>query len=96
MSIPNLTRHAAYRCVTRCISIAAVDAAMDYGNCRHGRGAVIYILGWREVRYWQERGIDLSRWEGVEVVVAHDGQILTTYRNRHPRAIRDRADRLAA
>ena len=96
MPTQNLTRHALVRCHSRRIPVAAIEAAVDYGMCRVVRGAVVYTLGWREVRLCAERGLDLSRWEGVEVVAGHDGQIVTVYRNRNPRAMRDRGVRLAA
>jgi hypothetical protein len=92
----NLTRHALQRCLSRRIPTAALEAAFDYGLCRFTRGAVVYTLGWREVRCWARRGVELSRWEGIEVVVGHDGRIITAYRNQNPRAMRDRDARLAA
>lgn len=93
---PELTLHATHRSRNRGISTDAVEAAMEYGKHRAIRGADIYTLGWREVRFYGERGIDLSRWEGVEVVCAHDGRVLTVYRNRNPRALRNREDRRRA
>jgi len=91
-----LTHHAAHRCRTRGISTEAVEAAIDYGMHRAIRGADIYTIGWRQVRFHAKRGVDLSRWEGIEVVCAHDGRILTVYRNRNPHAMRDQAARRAA
>jgi hypothetical protein len=85
-----ITRHAVDRCRSRSIPRSAVEAALEYGLQRPIRGADVYTLGWREVRFYAERGIDLSRWEGVEVVCAHDDRILTVYRNKNPRAMRDR------
>ncbi|MEZ4321164.1 MAG: hypothetical protein R3F61_27035, partial [Myxococcota bacterium] len=73
-----------------------IDAAIEFGKHRAIRGADVYTLGWREVRFFAQRGIDLSRWEGIEVVCAHDGQVLTVYRNKKPRAHRGRAARRAA
>lgn len=90
MSGLSITRHAIDRCRSRSIPRTAVEAALDYGVVRPIRGAEVYTLGWREVRFHAERGIDLSRWEGVEVVCAQDGRILTVYRNKNPRAMRDR------
>lgn len=92
---PPLTRHAADRRRTRGIPLAAIEAALAVGRHRAVRDADIYTLGWREVRRLARRGIDLSGWEGIEVVCAHDSRVLTTYRNRNPRALRDRAARRA-
>jgi hypothetical protein len=91
-----LTRHAIDRSRSRAIPTAAIDLAIAYGKHRAIRGADVYTLGWREVRFHAQRGLDLSRWEGIEVVCAHDGRVLTVYRNRNPRALRDRAARRAA
>jgi len=95
-SKPSLTRHAADRCRTRGIPTEAIVVVLDFGRHRAARGADVYTLGWREVRSCARHGIDLSSWEGIEVVCAHDGQVLTTYRNKNPRAFRDRAARRPA
>lgn len=92
-----LTNHAKTRCRTRGIPAQAIEAALTYGQHRGIRGADIYTLGWRQVRFYAARGIDLSRWDGIEVVCAHHGQVLTVYRNKNPHALRDRtARRIAA
>jgi hypothetical protein len=88
---PLLTQHARGRSRSRGIPIEAIEAVLEYGRHRAIRGADVFTLGWREVRFQARNGIDLSRWEGVEVVCAHDGRILTVYRNNNPRALRDRA-----
>jgi hypothetical protein len=86
-----LSHHAARRCRTRSIPELALHAALQFGQERFVRGAVVHTLGWREIRDLAERGIDLSRFEGVEVVESHDGTIMTVYRNANARAMRDRA-----
>ena len=86
-----LTVHARRRSRARGIPTDAIEAVLEYGRHRAIRGADVFTLGWREVRFHARRGIELSPWEGVEVVCAHDGQILTVYRNKNPRALRDRA-----
>jgi hypothetical protein len=88
-----LTQHATDRSKTRGIPLEAIEAALDYGKQRAIRGAEVFTIGWREVRFFAQRGIDLARWEGTEVVCAHDGHILTVYRNKNPRALRDRTVR---
>jgi hypothetical protein len=86
-----LTLHAANRSRTRGISLTAIGVVLEFGKHRAIRGADIYILGWREIRLYQQAGLDLSKWEGIEVVCAHDGSILTVYRNKKHHAFRDRA-----
>jgi hypothetical protein len=93
---PALTLHALDRSRTRGIPEDAIEVALEFGKHRGIRGADVFTLGWREVRLCAERGIDVSRWEGIEVVCAHDGRILTVYRNKNPRALRDRASRRRA
>ena len=87
---PLLTRHAINRRERAGITPAAVLAALEYGRHRAIRGAEVYLIGWRDVRFFLARGVDLGRWEGIEVVCAHDGRVLTAYRNKHMRAMRDR------
>lgn len=91
-----LTRHAEIRCRTRRITRAIIEMALMYGRYRCERAAEIYVIGWREIRFWAERGLDLSRFDGVEVVCSHAGRVITVYRNRKPASIRDRALRAAA
>jgi len=94
--LPTLSRHAAYRSRTRDIPLEAIEVVLDLGRHRATRGADVYTLGWREVRFHAERGLDLSRWEGIEVVCSHEGEVITVYRNKNPRALRDRSFRRRA
>jgi hypothetical protein len=93
---PPLSHHAVQRSRTRRIEVDAIATALAYGRARCVRGAEICTLGWREVRYWAGKGVDLARFEGVEVVCSHDGSVITVYRNRKPASIRDRELRRAA
>jgi hypothetical protein len=95
-STASLTRHAAERTQRRGIPVDGITAALAFGWSRRTRGAEIFTIGWRDVRRWAEHGIDLARFEGIQVVCSHDGVVLTVYRNRKPRAVRDRAARIAA
>jgi len=90
---PVLTLHAADRCRTRGIPTEAIETVIGFGKHRAIRGADVYTLGWREVRSYAQHGIALSSWEGIEVVCAHEGRVLTVYRNKNPRAFRDREAR---
>ncbi len=86
----HFTAHALQRCRTRSIRYDAVEAALEFGRPRLVRGAEVYTLRWRDVRRWAAYGYELFRFEGTEVVCSHDGHIVTVYRNRNPRAVRDR------
>jgi hypothetical protein len=88
-----LTKHAAERMCTRGLPRAAVSAAVRYGRVVHTRGADILVIGRREVEWYGRDGIDLSRYEGVQVVCSTEGAILTVYRNRDFRGLRPRHGR---
>jgi hypothetical protein len=83
----HITRHARRRMQQRHITAAAVDAAFAYGRVVHTRGAVILAIGRNEAR-WDESGIDLSGFAGVQVVCSPDGTVCTVYRNRNFRRLR--------
>lgn len=87
---PVLTRHASIRLDARRLSSTAVDAVLDFGRIVRARDAEIFFVGRREVARYAREGIDLRPFEGVHVVCAPQGQVLTVYRNRvcpppHPR-----------
>lgn len=90
---PVLTKHAAERMSTRSLPATAVAAAIAYGRVVHIRGADIHAIGRREVECHEREGIDLSRYEGVQVVCSVGGTILTVYRNRDFRGLRPRHGR---
>lgn len=85
-----LTRHAAERMRVRRLRPAAVAAAITYGRVVHVRGADIHVIGRREVESCKLEGIDLARYEGVQVVCSREGAILTVYRNHDFRGLRPR------
>ena len=85
-----LTVHASQRMSARGISESAVRAVLEHGRVVHVRGAAVHAIGQKEVRRLQPRGIDVSPYEGIQVVCTSDGTILTTYRNRDFRGLRPR------
>ena len=86
----DLTRHAWQRMTARGMSLAAIEAAIEYGRAVHVRGATVSALGRKEVERCRRRGVDLSRYEGIHVVCSPKGMILTVYRNRDFRGLRPR------
>jgi len=74
----------------RRINRKAVDAVRELGRRVYTRGAVIYVVGRREVKIWERRGIDLSSLEGVHVVCTPEGRIKTVYRSRRLERLRPR------
>jgi hypothetical protein len=85
---PHLTCHARRRMQGRAIPPAAVEAALDYGRVVHTRGAVVHAIGRNEIAYFAAVGTDLSDFDGVQVVCALDGSVVTVYRNRDFRGLR--------
>lgn len=83
-----LTRHASERLIKRGLCLAGVDAAMTYGRLVHIRGADIHAIGRKEVERFEQDGVDLSPYEGLQVVCSSDGDVLTVYRNRDFRGLR--------
>ena len=84
-----LTSHAEERMAARGLRAEAVAAALAYGRIVYNRGADIYAIGRREIARYAEQGIDISAYDGVQVVTS-DGAILTAYRNRSFKGLRDR------
>ena len=76
------TKHADLRANARRLSRQAVLAVLEFGRRVHTRGAMICAIGRREVSRFALRGIDLSEFEGIQVVCDPDGTLITVYRNR--------------
>jgi len=91
-----LTDHAVERMTSRGLPPAAVAAALNYGRVVHIRGADIHAIGRRDVECHERDGIDLARYEGVQVVCSPEGVILTAYRNRDFSSLRVRRGRRRA
>lgn len=85
-----LTNHAKERMGTRGLRADAIEAVLAYGRVVYIRGADIYAVGRKEITRYSKEGIDLSAYDGIQVVVTSDGVILTVYRNRSFNGLRDR------
>jgi len=72
----------------RGIDASAIDAAIDYGRAVYTRGAIVHAIGRNEIARWAAVGIDLSAYDGIQVVSGKDGTVLTVYRNRNFRLLR--------
>ena len=83
-----ISRHAFDRLEQRNIKAEAVEAVLDYGREVFTRGAVVHAIGQREIRLWAREGVDLSRYDGMQVTCSHDGNVITVYRNRNFRGLR--------
>ena len=83
-----LTGHARMRMDARRIPTTAVEIALLFGREKHVRGATLYAIGRREVDRFEEEGVDLKGYEGIQVVCAEDHVVVTAYRNRDFRGLR--------
>ena len=87
----SLTNHAAIRMQQRGISKAALQAVLDFGRRIHAKGLTFYVVGRKEVALYADRGVNLTNFEGLQVLVAADGAVVTTYRSRDLHAIKVQA-----
>lgn len=72
----------------RDISKSEVQAALTYGRRVYTRGSKIYAIGRKEVQRYSQQ-IDLSSYEGLQVVCStDDSTIITVYRNSDFRGLR--------
>ena len=85
-----LTHHAKQRMSQRRIPVEAVCAALDYGHVYRTRGAVIYGLNRRASDQCKKDGLAITKLDGLQVVCAEGGSILTVYRNRNFRSLKPR------
>jgi hypothetical protein len=85
-----LTSHALVRMYARRLSEEAILAAFQHGREVHGRGAVIFAIGRKEVLHGRRLGVDLTGYEGIHVVCSREGTIMTVYRNHDLRDLRPR------
>lgn len=83
-------RHRAH--LTRSISRTAIEAAIEFGPCVEIRDAQIFTIGRKAVEEYRRDGIDLSDFEGTQVVTA-SGTVMTVYRNRDFSSLRVRRRR---
>lgn len=84
-----LTRHARQRMAQRSIDVDAVDSALNFGREVHARGGRrIYALGRKEVRRLAAEGVNLADHQGVQVVCAGTGHVLTVFRDSDFRRLR--------
>lgn len=86
----SLTEHARIRMTARRIPAVAVEMALLYGREKHMNGATFYAIGRREVERFGDTGVDLSVYEGIQVVCAQDDVVVTAYRNRDFSGLRPR------
>lgn len=77
------SKHAACRAARRNVRRDGVAYVLAYGRIFHRTGARFFFLGERDLPFEDRRDPWAARLVGTVVVVASDGEIITTYRNRH-------------
>jgi hypothetical protein len=85
-----LTDHARRRLNARRIPLDAVDFVFRYGRELPSRGAVLHVLGRRELELFRKDGVNVDGYEGVHVVASEEGTVITAYKNRSPHRLRPR------
>ncbi len=85
-----LTQHGRNRACARRLSPEMMQAVFDFGREVHTRGAVIYVVGIKEVTQAKGLSIDISEVEGWHIVCSRGGDVITVYRNRDLRGLRPR------
>ncbi len=83
-----LSCHAFERMEQRNIGHEAIEVVLDFGREVYTRGAIVHAIGRREIEHSEREGINLSPYDGVQVVCSQDGTVLTVYRNRNFRRLR--------
>lgn len=91
-----LMAHAWSQMGRRKVPAYAVEAALTLGRRVHVRSAVIHALGRNEVSKARRQGLNLSEWEGLQVVVlVATGAVATVYRNRDLSSLKAQGSRMA-
>lgn len=83
-----ISDHALMRMGQRGISEKIVALVLRHGRTVHARGATYRVIGHKEVSRCAQQGIDLTDADGVHVLLAADGSVITAYRNHELRKIR--------
>lgn len=78
----SLTRHARRRGARRNVAPDAVEYVLAHGRMVRRTGVMFYFLGRRDIPACDRCASWATRLEGVIVVVAPDGGVITVYRNR--------------
>ena len=86
----HVSHHAWQRMSERSLSSDIIHCVINYGRVAYVRGATISAVGRKEIKRFEQDGIDLSGAAGVQVVCSDGGVIMTVYRNHDFRGLRPR------
>lgn len=87
----SFTNHARERMGHRHITPEAIATVIAYGRQVEIRGAVVYVIGTREIKYQRARGIRIDHCDGIHVVCSYDDSVITVYRNHNLRGLKPRS-----
>jgi len=76
------TKHAKLRMAQRAICEDLIELTLRLGREVYAKGAVIVLVGHREVAELQGIFPEIRELEGLHVVLDRSGAIVTAYRNR--------------
>ena len=77
------SRHSAQRAAQRNISEAEIDYIVQFGQCFHRSGAVIYFLRCVDIPADDQADDEITRLAGTALVFSRDEKtLLTVWRNR--------------
>lgn len=76
----HLTRHATLRMQQRGISSSQIETVLCYGRTVQEGRVSCKVVGRKEMSEYAHEGINLSAVEGIHVVIAGDGSVVTAYR----------------
>ena len=84
----NISYHAKKQMKRRGISSEAIWKVLEFGREVFTRGAIVYVLGRKEIEHFKNVGINLIGLNGLQVVCGEDLSVITVYRNRNFRRLR--------
>lgn len=84
-----LSEHVEEEMAKRGISLEHVESALTYGKYKRTRGAKIFAIGKKEVKYFKDLGYDIQEYENTHVVCSNEGAVITSYKNTSMRDMRE-------
>lgn len=84
----SISNHAEFRMNQRGICQESIDLVLSFGRQIYARRAIFYVIGKKEITKHSNIEPKLKLLEGLQVVSANDGTILTAYKNKKFRGIR--------
>ena len=85
-----LSHHTWQRIGTRGALCSTIKKVLTYCLVVHTRGAMIYVIGRKEIKRYMDQGVDLADLHGMQVICSKNDTILTSSRNRDHRLLRPR------